>query len=98
MAAAAPQRGARTSTILDVGASVTARAVHSRKVLPTTESPKRSITRYPAAAAQKAPTRMRDESSERVKTVRNERTPPQAKTPYISSMPGTPTPAASCNG
>ncbi len=44
-AAAVPQRGARTSTILDVGARVTARAAHRRNVEPVTESPKRSMTR-----------------------------------------------------
>ena len=97
-AAAVPHFGAFTSTIRAVGASTTPSAAQSRKVVPVTDRPKRSCTRYPAAAAQNAPSTMRVGSSVRLKTVPNERTPAHTKMPYIISMPGMPTPAASCSG
>ena len=53
-AATVPHFGAFTSTTRAVGASTTASAAHSKKVLPVTETPNMSWTRYPAAAAQKA--------------------------------------------
>ena len=98
----APRRcpicGALTSTTLAVGASTTPSATHSRNVVPVTDRPKKSCTRYPAAAAQKAPRTIRRGSSERPKTVRNDLTPAQTKMPYIMSIPGMPMPAASCSG